>query len=417
MSQDDGDAKLRNLAGIALRGGTHACELPCLVTGEAKAVHLSEYTIVTHSRGYMILVAVLEAIRSASARANYLLVDRHLVYMCKSDLERWASILDSIYDDPVIRTVLPDLVMISSTTDASMSRIIRGVLSGAFQYDALDLFEHTNSVSEGKFAVCLEMLLGRPEMGAAMVTLRLVYLRLARGGSQLPRDLAESVPLHLHVVEPDVGYDHAPMNSWMRKGATLRLLERFSDNLLHIAAALVEGFGMSKILHCDGSPPLDTLGSATRAEARRVWGILSGRIDPPSDHLSLWLRSWLHGRLPCREESILSAFLMSVVAEWVAELSCERAAHLAGLLPDDFEAMWPFLPEYGDRSDIREALAENLLDGGWQGPGADPRRTRGKSYAKLREGDNDACVASWLDDILERIDWRMDRAVEEMRVA
>ena len=109
----------------------------------------------------------------------------------------------------------------------------------------------------------------------------------------------------------------------------------------------------------------------------------------------------------------MSAFPMGIVVEWVAERPGERATHLAGLLPDDFEVMRPFLSEYGDRSDVREAFAENLLGGGWQGPGAERCKVRPERYARLRVGETDTRVASWLDDIIERIDERIDRAAEE----
>ena len=417
-SRDDRDAKLRDLAGIALRGGTLDSELPWLVTGEAEAGHRFGYALAVQDRGYTMLAAILEAVRSAGARANGLLVGGYLAHMCKSDPDRWASVLDSIYDDPRARPVLPELVMISGVTDASMSRIARGVSSGAFPCDALDLLKYPNSVSGGTIAGCIEMLLGRPEKGAAMVALRLVYHHFARGGNRLSRDLAEAVLLHSNVVGPDGGADHAPMDPWMWREAALGLLERFPDRRLPVAAALVEGFGDSDLLRRDGSAPLDVLEDAARADPERVWGILSGRIGPPFDRRSRWLRSWLRGRLSGRAGSIMSAFPMSVVTGWVAERPGERAAHLAGLLPDDFGILRHFLSEYGDRGDVREALAENLLGGDRSGPEADACRARGKRYEELRRDEADARVVSWLDDILKRIDRHIDRAVEEeMRAA
>ena len=411
--QDGREAQLRDLAGIALRGGTLAGELPWLVTGEAEAGHRFGYALAVQDRGYTMLAAILEAVRSAGARANGLLVGGYLAHMCKSDPERWALVLDSIYDDPKARAVLPELVTISGITDASMSRIARGVSFGAFPCDALDLLKYPNSVSGGTLVECIEMLLGRPDRGAALVAMRLVYHHFARGGNHLQRELAEAVLLHPNVVGPGAGADCAPMDPWMWRGAALGLLERFPDRLLPVAAALVEGFGDSDFLRRDGSTPLDVLEGAARADPERVWGILSGRIGPPLDRRNRWLGSWLRGRLSGRAGSIMSAFPMGVVTGWVAERPGERAAHLARLLPDDFGVMRPFLSEYGDRGDVREALAENLLGGDRQGPGAGRCRVRGERYAELRGGEKDARVASWLDDILERIDRHVDQAAEE----
>ena len=327
-------------------------------------------------------------------------------------------VLDSIYDDPRARSVLPEIVMISGVADASMSRIARGVSSGVFPFDALDLLKYPNSVSGGTIAGCIEMLLGRPEREAAVVALRLVYHHFARGGNHLPRDLAEAVLLHPNVVGPDGGgADCAPMDTWMWREAALGLLERFPDRRLPVAAALAEHFGESEILKRDGSPSLDVLEGAARADPEAVWGILSGRIGPPFDRRSRWLRSWMRGRISGREGSIMSVFSMRVVLGWVAERPGERAAHLAGLLPDDFGILRPFLSEYGDRGDVREALAENLLGGDRSGLGANACRARGERYGGLREGEEDARVVSWLDDILERIDRHIDQAAEAEALA
>ena len=81
-------------------------------------------------------------------------------------------------------------------------------------------------------------------------------------------------------------------------------------------------------------------------------------------------------------------------------------------MPDDFEIMRPFLSEYRDRGDVREALAESLLGGDMSGPKAGAYRSRGERYARLRRGEADARVASWLDDILERIDRHIDQAAD-----
>ena len=67
---------------------------------------------------------------------------------------------------------------------------------------------------------------------------------------------------------------------------------------------------------------------------------------------------------------------------------------------------------------MREALEENLLGGAWLGSGEGGYMDRAERYAGLRGGEGDARVASWLDDILERIDRRIDLAAEEeMRAA
>lgn len=53
--RDDRDAKLRDLAGAALRGDTLAGELPWLVTGEAEASHRFGYALAVQDRGYTML--------------------------------------------------------------------------------------------------------------------------------------------------------------------------------------------------------------------------------------------------------------------------------------------------------------------------------------------------------------------------
>ena len=220
--RDDRDAKLRDLAGAALRGGTLAGELPWLVTGEAETGHRFGYALAVQDRGYTMLAAILEAVGSAGARANGLLVGGYLAHMCKSDPDRWASVLDSIYDDPRARSVLPELVMISGVTDASISRIARGVSPGAFPCDALDLLKYPHSVSGGTIAGCIEMLLGRPETGAAMVALRLVYHHFAKGGATTCRAILPRPCCCTRMWSgPGGGADHAPMDPWMWRGAAL----------------------------------------------------------------------------------------------------------------------------------------------------------------------------------------------------
>ena len=417
-SQEEGDAKMRGLAGAALRSGALAAELPWLVTGEAREGHRFGYALAAQDRGYAMLAAILEAVGAAGAAASGLLVGGYLARVRRDEPGRWASALDSIYGDRRARAVLPEAVAISGITDRSMSQIIGGVSSGEYSYDVLDMLKYPNTVSPGTFARCIEMLLGRPEGGAAMAAMRLVYHYFARGKNPLPRGLVESALLHPRVAGPAPGAEPAPMDPQMWREAALRLMDAFPDSRPAVAEAIVENYGKSDLLRGGGSPSLDALESAARAAPGPVWGIVSARLGPPLDRRCAWLRARLRGCHPSGGKSILSAFPARAAADWAAERPAERAVHMAGLLPEDYEIVRPFLSEHGDRDGVREALADNLLGEGRPWSGAGHYRAMGERYAALRRGEDDPRAAAWLDYFVERIDGLADEAAEaDMRAA
>lgn len=406
------ESQIQELARTVSSNGHLGGELGWLVTGEARMGHEFGYALAVHDAGYTMLAAILAAIKSAGSDASGLFAGGYLAHMSKNDPERWDATLGAMYDDDRSRAIFPDLVRISGITDRSISMVLRGIESGRFPCEALGMLQYPNSVSDETFSRCLETLLRRPEEKALAVALRLVYARYAREGRAVPHGLLTAVLLHRGMGRGAFG----PMDAWMWKYAALKLIDLHPDDCASVARVAAENVGRSGIFATHTSPPLEVLGHIAKRWPETAWNAISSRIDPPLDRDGLALQSWLRGDPSRRGEGMLSAFPPGIVSKWVAADPDRRAAHVAGILPENFEAIRAFLAEYGNREDVRRALAVNLFSEALSGPKSEHYRAKRQKYAALREGESDPLVLAWLDAFLRQIDGRIDEAVEsEMR--
>lgn len=402
-------SQIQELARTVSHNGHLDGEIGWLVTGEAKMGHEFGYALAVHDAGYTLLAAILAAVKGAGSDASGLFAGGYLAHMHRNDPERWKAALGALYGDDRVRAIFPDLVRISGITDGSISMILRGIDSGRFPCEALGMLQYPNSVSDGTFAGCLEALLRRPEETALAVALRLVYARYAREGGALPHGLLTAVLLHRGIGRGSFG----PMDAWMWKYAALKLVDAHPDDCAPVARTAAENVGRQGLFASHTSPPLEVLGHIAKMRPEVAWGAISGRIGPPLGREDMALQSWLRGEPSSRDEGMLSAFPPRVVSGWVAEDPCRRAAHVAGLLPENFEVVRAFLAEYGDREDVREALSANLFSEALRGPRSKHYRAKRKKYAALCEGESNPLARAWLDDFVRQIDERIDKAVEE----
>ena len=402
-------SQIEELARTVSRNGHLGGEIGWLVTGEAKMGHEFGYALAVHDAGYTLLAAILAAVKGAGSDASGVFVGGYLAHMHRNDPERWEAALGTLYGDDRVRAIFPDLVRISGITDGSISMILRGVDSGRFPCEALGMLQHPNSVSDGTFAGCLEALLRRPEETALAVALRLVYARYAREGGALPHGLLTAVLLHRGIG----GGSFGPMDAWLWKYAALKLVDTHPDDCAPVARTAAENVGRQGLFANHTSPPLEVLGHTARVRPEAAWGAISNRISPPLGRDDLALQSWLRGEPSSRDEGMLSAFPPRMVLEWIAADPGRRAARVAWLLPENFEAVRAFLAEYGDRKDVREALSAHLFSEALRGPRSKHYRAKRKRYAALCEGESNSLVQAWLDDFLRQIDERIGKAVEE----
>ena len=406
------ESQMQELARTVSHNGRLGVELGWLVTGEAKMGHKFGYALAVHDAGYTMLAAILAAVKSAGPDASGLFAGGYLAHMSKNDPERWDATLGAMYDDDRARAIFPDLVRISGITDGSISMILRGIESGRFPCEALGMLQYPNSVSDKTFAGCLEALLRRPEEKALAVALRLVYARYARERRYLPHGLLAAVLLHRGIG----GGAFGPMDAWMWKYAALRLVDLHPDDIPPVARTAAENVGRPGLFATHTAPPLEVLAHIAKRRPEAAWDAISGRIGPPLGRDDLALQYWLRGDPQSRDEGMLSAFPPGMVSRWVAADPDRRAAHMAGLLPEDFGAIRAFLSEYGGREDVQGALAANLFSEALSGPRSEHYRAKRKKYAALREGESNPLVLAWLDAFLRQIDGRIDEAVEsEMR--
>ena len=403
-------SQILELAREVSHDGILGGELGWLVTGEAEEGRRFGYALAVHDAGYAMLTAILAAVRSAGPSASGRFAGGYLAHVCENDPERWNAVLGAVYDDDRCRAVLPEMVRISGINDRSASLVLRGVSSGKLPCKALGVLRHPNSVSDGTFAGCVEELLRRPDREeAAAVALRLVHARLVREGKELPRRLLAAVLFNPGVARGAL----SSTDEWMWKEAVIRLIDAHPDECLPAARTVVENFWQPRVSRRHDTPPLEILGRAARIRPEEVWGVLSGRIGPPLGRGHLWLTLWLRGDLADEDRGALSAFPLRLITAWVAEDPGARAAHMAGLLPEDIETIRGFLSEYGDRDDVRSGLAENLLRRKTTLPPAEHYRAMRSRYAALHAGERHPVVRAWLGDFLRRLDACIDRAVEE----
>lgn len=398
-SQEARRAEIERLADEAREPSVLEPELGWLVTDEAKYAHRFGYELGRRDPGRALFQAMLGAISKPGGRRRGALVGGYLRAVRERDEAAWDAMMDQIYLEGA-RALLPEITRLSGVTASSMDRIIKAVRGGGMPHGALSVSKYSAGLPEPVVRECVEILLAGGGEEARLAA-ELLQFHFVKRRKPLPEDLALRALLHERML--DGTGEAAGAWEWGEVGSALA--RQSPGCAAKIAEAVLGAFGSSWPFRHPDAPPVRVLGEIAEAHPAETWGLLSPMIGPPSDDRARSIQAWLR-------RGAMSHMPIQRVLAWASEDE-DRAAHLVGFVPHDWNVVRELASAYGDRDDFKRDLSLNLDSERWAGSETDHYLARKKKIEGLAAGEQDPRVREWLQYYLKQTERNLERARQE----
>ena len=418
-AQDVRQNEVCNLASEAIGNPAKLeTELEWLVTRDAKHGYAFGYELAARDPQRNLLPSILKALGRAESLGNALFVGGYLQRVGEDDADALDNELEKMYGDAALCPILPDITRMSGITDASLRRIMRGVVEKKLDYNTLYVTSYVGrDVTEGTLTECIGLLLSMDEDGARQVALNILYDCFVKQNRTLPRELTSRTLLHKSMTcKPDrdiLSTITTPEIAIWQWGDVVRALVRqYPDDWAHVAKWSINEFGESDYLGRPGNAATEVIEEIVKAHPQEAWGLISSRIGPPMDRRARRIQFWLRGNPFDRKDGVISAIPVSGIAKWVDKDIEARAAHVSKFLPYDWCMIRQFVARYGDRKDVQNSLIMNLDNEGWMGSETEHHQKKRKDIKKWRSGETNPKVLAWLDCYQAHVDKMIAHAEE-----
>lgn len=414
---------IEKLAGEAVLGDALLSELDWLVTD--KAVNGLDFgrAVARRDPDLRMLGPLLAAMRRAGRAGTSLFLSGYLHQMAEDRRDALEGLLDRMLADAALCTHVPEITWRTGMTKRAVERIARGVSDQRLGLESIQVLRYGHRLRSvpaetvtGLVALVLEKCGQGEAAGAtALDMLHSYYVAGPKAGAAaapLPERLALDVLLHRGLVDPADGAqpDHVVCGTWRELASALA--RQGGGGALALAREMIGRFGDSALLHAPGSePPSSALAEVAVKRPREVWQMIAGRIVPPPDHGARELLEWIMRGGWSKEVGAdgLMAALMPEIVAWVGEDPDERAGLMSRHLPHVFSALRGFAARFGDREDVRDGLAANLMAGTYRGSPASYYADKKRQARQLSKGESDPNVLSFLRHYEEALEMRIER--------
>ncbi len=421
---------IQKLAGEAVLGDALLPELDWLVTDKAVNGLDFGHAVAERDPDLRMLGPLLAAMRRAGRAATALFLSGYLHQMAEDRRDALEDLLDKMLADDALCSHVPEITGRTGMTKRAAERIAQGVSDQRLGLESIQPLRYGHRLRgvpaeavTGLVALVLEKC-GQDEAAGA-TALDMLYSYFVAGpraesaaAPRMPERLALDVLLHKGLVDPADGAqpDHVVCGAW--RDLASALARQGGGGALALAREMIDRFGDSVLLHAPGSePPSSALAVVAVKRPREVWQMIAGRIVPPLDQGAFELLEWIgHGgwsKAVGADE--LMAALMPEILAWVGEDPDERAWRMSRHLPHVFSALRGFVARFGDREDVRDGLAANLMAGTYRGSLVSHYADKKKRAQQLAAGESDPNVLSFLRHYAEALEMRIEReaAVDE----
>lgn len=401
-----------------------------LLSADATNGHRFGYALGKADSEFLLLKSFIEtAGKKQDATAFFL--GGYLKRIFETNRDLWEHTLSKVSQEPRLRKLLPELTWRSGKTDTAMARILAAAKAGAFEIGQLRLFSYggmITSLSENAFRKWAHFLMQEPTgIGAEILLDLYIFYYIYRQKSKiLPRQLTLDLLCH-EVFFGGMNRLKARENIEYRwKEVAEKLIKQHPDAAKRLRKVLLEAFGMENSIvksHYSGATEVLTIiAQLYPAETwREIANYLSFSRDTRNFHLELWLKGET-GSLD-KQAGTLWLFDPSHLWKWIDEDAEKRAKHAAGFVPphlfhsnDKRCYVRELLVRYGDRDDVKGALAANFWSEGWSGPDSLHYMGRIAALEHFNKGECNSRVHTWVEDYINSLRKDVERAqVEEER--
>jgi hypothetical protein len=390
-------------------------ELSWLVTGKAKNGYRFGRELGTLDTDFKLLEDLLVAQQNAAIDGNPFFLGGYFSQLFERKPELWEQTLDRIVTNPKLRNYVTELTWRSGMTERAALRILSMAKSGLFPLASLRMFAFggvVRKIPEYVFWMWIDCLLQADTRIAAWTALDLFhfYYLMSPGGRPLPRELA----LRLLTARPFFRKRESPSAQteeydWTQIAKAFINQHPFDG--LTIARHILDSLGEEdSITDSYSGEVLKVLSSITARSPVEAWRLTAQRLGPPIDSRSFRIARWLR-------DGALMFMLPTEVWSWIDGDISSRAWYAATFVPPRLEHQtteicWAreLLIRYGDRKDVRQNLHANFSTGSWWGPETTHHQGNKQMLENFRKGETDANVLRWLDEAIERLDYRIEEA-------
>lgn len=403
-------------------------ELGWLVTNEAKYGYVFGYELAKKDAGYLLLPAIMDALKNAKNQASGFFVGGYFRYIFEDKPQVWEDNVKAVYDDLALCRVLPEILCRSRLTDKTAGMISCGIKEGKFGYDVLGMFGYSGvigKISEKAVLEWIHLLLSKDGTAGIIIAMNIFHAYfIYHKQKPLPIQVTLELLLHKNIVHgQDISaYDVMSRHYWKEIG--MKFVRQHPQESINIAEAIITNMGKENFFDYFNPLEFEVLDEIVRIKPGEAWKIISKCMGPPMDKRAYRIQKWMQGGNSFdRNElsdidtrtNILSSIPVSEITAWIEKDSNVRAGYMAKFLPTEFPMIREFLAKYPDQKDVWRQIAVNFDNEGWSGPATIHYEEKKKRFERLRDDEEDKNVREWLNYYIKFIegDIRRSREMEE----
>lgn len=407
-------------------------DLAWLVTEEAKNGYEFGQLLGQADANLKLWSRIYDSWIDAGASRSDFFIGGYLSSVHAVDVARWESLLDPIFEDPELRSILVAVVWRSGMSDSVANRLLSIVRRGELDPREFRRFVYGGVLARIPIEVVvgvLDLLLAGDDVHAADAALDILESRLRSCSSDtnlLARHLEQA--LNTPVLVGGSAEATAPNDMLLYRWnqAAIRLLEFDQIAATHLAARCIDHFGNAgSVTAAYFGEPLKFLEAAARARPAEVWRSISSRLSGDRNSTNSWrLLSWLRGSNSTRgtDEGGIAAFPIPMVVDWIDEDFVDRAPVIAENCPPTISQPGEvptlarvLLEQYGASEQVRGCLHASTFTGTWWGPASEHYRQSLATLEAQLAIETDANVRLWLRERKTQLEQNIERELERER--
>ena len=396
-------------------------ELAWLTTSAAKNGFSFGYALGFRDKRSFFLPELLNAQRTAGPDGSVTFLSGYFRALREHNEDSWETQLELSSTDPVLRSHVPELTWRSGLTDRAAKRILSLAHEGHIPVHAFRRFPYVGVVREllpKRLEEWIDFLLTADSQAAAVCALELCYRYhlLHEPKLPLPRDMVFRILTAPPLFTPDVDRENATGEDFEWTELASSFVEQHPDRSVELAMVMLAHFRENgTIVGAFRSPTNGVLETILRRFPAELWDRIAGYLGSPIDSRAFYMYRWLN-------DGALAHVLPELVWKWVDEDVEKRACDVATFVPKAFPgdpaavSAREVLVRYGSRSDVRGSLMANFSSETWWGPESSHAQGKLGQLRSWRKDETDANVSLWLEEYIESVEQRIERAkIEEER--
>jgi hypothetical protein len=349
-----------------------------------------------------------------------------------TDVARWESLLNPVFEDPQVRSMLVAVVWRSGMSDTVATRLLALARSGEVDPREFRRFVYGSVIRQMPLDVVrgiVDLLLSGDDITAADAALDILESRLRACKTDI-NVLASQLERALDAPALVVGSGEArspnDMLLYRWTQAAIRLLEFDPAAAARLAARCIDHFGdLGSVTSGYFGEPLKFLDATARARPTEVWTSVSGRLSDERRDANSWrMLRWLRGSSPTRgtDDAGIDAFPIPMVLDWIDEDVADRAWLIAGNCPPEISQPGEtptlaraLLERYGTLEQVRQSLHANNFADSWWGPASEHYRQKLATLETQLSMETDVNVRLWLREHKTRLEHSIESEFERER--